>query len=201
MAIEGGKDLRLLLVDDDPSLRKLLAATFEGFDVGLTEAGSASEALAALSEELPDAVVLDVAMPEVDGLTLCRQLKSEARTRQIPVVLLTGSDASAAAARSVGAEGYVRKPFRPLELLAVIERLAGVRYGVPIDPLVRAESDEEQLLLYAHDLRHLLELERSQRLPSRRPTGKPSAPLPRRSSRRTPGRVRIRSVCSTTPAC
>jgi response regulator RpfG family c-di-GMP phosphodiesterase len=163
VAIEGGR-MRLLLVDDDPSLRRLLAATFEGFEVGLTEAGSASEALAALSGELPDAVVLDVAMPGVDGLTLCRQLKSEARTREIPVVLLTGSDTAAAAARSVGAEGYVRKPFRPLELLAVIERLAGVRYGVPIDPLVRAESEEEQLLLYAHDLRHLLDLERSQRL-------------------------------------
>ena len=156
--------VRLLLVDDDPSLRKLLAATFDGFDVGLTEAGSASEALAALNEELPDAVVLDVAMPGVDGLALCRQLKSEGRTREIPVVLLTGSDAPAAAALSVGAEGYLRKPFRPLELLAVIERLAGVGYGVPVDPLVRAESDEEQLLLYAQDLRHLLELERSQRL-------------------------------------
>jgi ribonuclease P protein subunit RPR2 len=77
---------------------------------------------------------------------------------------LTGSDAPAAAARSAGADGYVRKPFRPLELLALIERLAGVRYGVPSDPFVRAESDEEQLLLYAHDLRHLLELERGQRL-------------------------------------
>jgi len=156
--------MRLLLVDDDPSLRKLLAATFDGFDVGLAEAGSASEALVALSGEPPDAVVLDVAMPGVDGLALCRQLKSEARTREIPVVLLTGSDAPAAAALSAGAEGYLRKPFRPLELLSVVERLAGVRNGVPVDPLVRAESDEEQLLLYAQDLRHLLELERSQRL-------------------------------------
>ena len=69
--------MRLLLVDDDPSLRTLLAATLDGFDVGLAEAGSASEALVALSGEPPDAVVLDVAMPGVDGLALCRQLKSE----------------------------------------------------------------------------------------------------------------------------
>src|SRR5262245_44598965 len=103
-------------------------------------------------------------MPGTDGLELCRGLRSRPGTRTVPIVLLTGSDAPAEVAAQVGADAYLRKPFRPLELLGVIERTAGVRYGVPMTPVLRAESEEEQLLLYARDLRHLLELERGQRI-------------------------------------
>lgn len=161
--LKGGK-VRLLLVDDDPGLRRLLSATLDGFGLELEEAGSAAEAEAAIERALPDVVVLDVAMPVVDGLELCRRLKAAPRTRDLPVVLLTGGDAPAAAAEECGADAYLRKPFRPLELMGVIERISGVRYGLPLTPVVRAANEEEQLLLYARDLRHLLELERGQRL-------------------------------------
>jgi cyclic di-GMP phosphodiesterase len=161
--MEGGT-VRLLLVDDDPSLRKLLSATLDGFDLQLEEAASAEEADVAIERQLPDVVVLDIAMPGTDGLELCRRLKAAPRTSELPVVLLTGSDAPVAAAEQCGADAYLRKPFRPLELLGVIERVAGVRYGLPLTPMVRADSEEEQLLLYARDLRHLVELERGQRL-------------------------------------
>jgi cyclic di-GMP phosphodiesterase len=156
--------LRLLLVDDDPSLRSLLSATLDGFDLQLEEAASADEADAAIARRLPDVVVLDIAMPGTDGLELCRRLKAAPQTSDLPVVILTGSDAPAAAAEQCGADAYLRKPFRPLELLGVIERVAGVRSGLPLMPGLSAESGEEQLVLYARDLRQMLELERGQRL-------------------------------------
>ena len=137
--------MRLLLVDDDPRLRNLLSATLDGFDLELEEAASADEADAAIARRLPDVVVLDIAMPGTDGLELCRRLKAAPQTSELPVVLLTGSDAPAAAAEQCGADAYLRKPFRPLELLGVIERVAGVRYGLPLTPVRRAESEEEQL--------------------------------------------------------
>jgi ribonuclease P protein subunit RPR2 len=102
-------------------------------------------------------------MPVVDGLELCRRLKADPETKGIPVVLLTGSEGGTRVeADSAGADAFVRKPFSPLELLAVVERLVGGLYGVPC----RAEKSSdphEQLELYARDLRHMLEVERGQR--------------------------------------
>jgi ribonuclease P protein subunit RPR2 len=103
-------------------------------------------------------------MPGESGLDLCRALKSDPATAGIPIVLLSGSDGgSLVAADAAGADAYVRKPFSPLELLAVVERLAGGLYGVPFRA-GKNKDPEEQLLLYARDLRHLLDLERGQRL-------------------------------------
>jgi cyclic di-GMP phosphodiesterase len=155
--------VRLLLVDDDPGLRTLLRTTFEVFDIEVEEADSADAAAATMNGHVPDVIVLDVLMPGVDGLSFCRRLKSASATAKIPVVLLTGSEGSTrVAADANGADAFVSKPFSPLELLAVVERLAGGLYGVPF----RAEKTrdpQEQLLLYARDLRHLLEVERGQR--------------------------------------
>jgi response regulator RpfG family c-di-GMP phosphodiesterase len=155
--------VRLLLVDDDESLRQLLRMTFESFDVLVDEAGSADAARERIAETKPDVIVLDVVMPGTDGLAFCRELKANGATRAIPVVLLSGTDNPAAAAKESGADSYLSKPFSPLEVLAVVERLAGGLYGVPFRA-ARKSDPEEQLLLYARDLRHLLELERGQRV-------------------------------------
>src|SRR5204862_1868533 len=88
---------------------------------------------------------------------------SSPETRDIPVVLLTGSDiANETIASEVGADAFMLKPFSPLELLAVVERLAGGLHGTPYRAQGKRLPDD-QLLLYARDLRHLLELERGQR--------------------------------------
>ena len=153
--------MRLLLVDDDPGLRALLRTTFEIFDLELDEADSAAMAARCISACRPDVIVLDVLMPGIDGLEYCRTLRSDPQTRNIPVVLLTGSDVSEL--HGSGADALIRKPFSPLELLSAVERLAGgLNNGVPLRPAREIES-EEQLLLYASDLRHLVELERQQR--------------------------------------
>ena len=155
--------LRLLLVDDDPGLRALLRATLDAVDVEMEEAEDAPTALAAIRQRRPDAIVLDVNLPGMDGLVFCRQLKRDRETKEIPIVVLSGSEGGTAeAALEAGADSFLRKPFSPLELLAIVERLAGGLYGIPFRAANKREP-EEQLLLYARDLRHLLEIERGQR--------------------------------------
>ena len=157
--------LRILLVDDDPALLKLLTTTFEVADVDVVEAENADAARRQIRRARPSVIVLDVNMPGTNGLELCRELKDDPATRDIPVVLLTGSDGSTNAdAKAAGADAIVRKPFSPLELLAVAERLAGGLYGVPFRATKgRGKRPEAELLLYARDLRHMLEIERGQR--------------------------------------
>jgi putative two-component system response regulator len=156
--------MRLLLVDDDAALRALLRTTFEAVAIELDEAHSAEAALAAVHASPPDAIVLDVRMPGMSGLELCRLLKADPETNGIGIVLLTGGEGgSREEAEHAGADALVRKPFSPLELLAVVERLTGGLRPVPPRPAPGTDS-EGQLLLYARDLRHLLEIERGQRL-------------------------------------
>src|SRR3954447_3885307 len=154
--------MRILLVDDEPALRELLRATLESVEITVDEAESALEAEARIRRRRPSLIILDLRMPGMSGAELCRRLKSDAATREIPIVLLTGADAEEArAAQRAGASALVRKPFSPLELLSVVERLFG---GPPLATKPRrARQGEEELLLYARDLRHLLEIERKQR--------------------------------------
>ena len=155
--------MRVLLVDDDAGLRALLRTTFEVFDIDVSEAESADTAARAIAVSPPDVVVLDVHMPGMDGLEFCRQLKDDPATDGIRVVILSGSDGgTAAAAEAAGADAAVRKPFSPLQLLAVVEQFAGSQYGIPFRS-ARGDDPQEQLLLYARDLRHVLEIEKGQR--------------------------------------
>src|SRR5438874_9847024 len=157
--------LQILLVDDDPALRTLLRTTFEVADVDVVEAQSAEAARRRIRAARPNVIVLDVNMPGTTGLELCAELKADPQTSDIPIILLTGSaGGTSAAAKRAGADAFVRKPFSPLELLAVAERLAGGLYGVPFRATKkRGAGPQEELLLYARDLRHLLEVERGQR--------------------------------------
>ena len=157
--------MRVLLVDDDPALRTLLRTTYEVADVAVVEAEDAVAARREIRTARPDVIVLDVNMPGTTGLELCAELKAASATRDIPIVLLTGAEGRMdAAAKKAGADAFVLKPFSPLELLAVAERLAGGLVGVPFRATKKhARGHEEELLLYARDLRHMLEVERGQR--------------------------------------
>src|SRR3954449_10354132 len=84
--------LRILLVDDDPGLRTLLRTTFEVADVDVTEAENAEAARRRIRTARPDVIVLDVNMPVTSGLELCAELKADPATRDIPIILLTGSE-------------------------------------------------------------------------------------------------------------
>jgi diguanylate cyclase (GGDEF)-like protein len=153
---------RVLVVDDDLGLRGLLRTTLEAIELDVREAATAAQARAAIAAEHPDLIILDVGLPDTDGLEFCRELKSDARTTDIAVAILTGADIGTSdAARAASADGFLRKPFSPLELLAVAQRLLG---RPEHEPMRRDDSESaEQLQLYAQDLRRLLEIERGQR--------------------------------------
>jgi response regulator RpfG family c-di-GMP phosphodiesterase len=153
--------LSVLVVDDDPNLRALLRTSFELAHVRVQEAESATGASRLIETRQPDVVVLDVAMPVVDGLDFCRTLKADPATRAIPILLLTGSEVSEEAVSAVGADAFLSKPFSPLALLSTVERLGE---QASLDrPFRAATGKAEQLLLYAQDFRRLVEIERAQR--------------------------------------
>jgi response regulator RpfG family c-di-GMP phosphodiesterase len=156
-----GLPLHILVVDDDPNLRALLRTSFEVAEIEVDEADSARSAATMIASRHPDVVVLDVAMPGVDGITFCRGLKADPITRGIPVVLLTGDQVAESSGRDAGADAFLRKPFSPLALLTIVERLGAGAYERAHEEPPR--SEDRQLLLYAQDFRRLLELERGQR--------------------------------------
>jgi DNA-binding response OmpR family regulator len=112
----------ILIVDDEASLTKGLRLTFEreGFNV-LTAAGG-HEALRLLADEPPDLVILDLMLPGVGGLDVCRRLRADAdaRVRGVPVIMLTArdDDIDKVVGLEVGADDYVTKPFNSRELVA-----------------------------------------------------------------------------------
>jgi cyclic di-GMP phosphodiesterase len=154
--------IRILVVDDDANLRMLLRTSFEMADIDVEEAENATAAAKSIAARHPDVIVLDVGMPGVDGITFCRGLKSDTRTRDIPVALLTANADAELMGWQAGAGAFLRKPFSPLALLSVVERLAA-RTSPGAQPPVASPPVDKQLLLYAQDFRHLLELERGQR--------------------------------------
>jgi response regulator RpfG family c-di-GMP phosphodiesterase len=154
--------VHLLLVDGDAGLRELVRTTFELVDVDVTEAANAAVAERAVAERPPDVVVVGFDAAEVERAELVRRLKSRRKTRSIPLVALSGDGETGLLATRLGADAFVPKPFSPLQLLAVAERLAGRQTAVPLIEAM-PEGPDAQLLLYARDLRSLLELERGHR--------------------------------------
>lgn len=117
---------RVLVCDDDPVILRLLQVNLEleGYDVLTARHGE--EAVAVTSSELPDVVILDIMMPNMDGYEACEQLKGQPSTRDIPVVFLSAKaqQGDLEKGRSYGVSEYLTKPFDPGELLDVVERLA-----------------------------------------------------------------------------
>src|SRR3954467_4658107 len=109
--------MRVLCIDDDRRLFELLASYFAPNGVTLVHATDGAKGLAALERDVFDAVLLDVMMPGMDGLEVCRRIR---QTRQIPVIMLTarGDEADRVVGLELGADDYVPKPFSPRELLA-----------------------------------------------------------------------------------
>jgi two-component system KDP operon response regulator KdpE len=123
---------QILVVDDEPQILRFLRTTLGGHGYGVSTAGTAAAALAALRGRLPDLVLLDLGLPDLDGLALCRLLRQEperAEWATLPLVVLSARDLEEdkVAALDLGADDYLTKPFGVGELLARI-RLA-LRHG------------------------------------------------------------------------
>ncbi len=120
---------RVLVVDDDPLIREVLQTILDLRELEVSTASDGAGALASLAEDpLPDVVVCDVMMPGIDGFEVCRRIKDDPRTRDVPVILLTARDRAEdrAAGLAAGCDDYVTKPFSPL---ALIDRIVAFAAG------------------------------------------------------------------------
>lgn len=131
---------RVLVADDDPDVIALLMEVFRQSDIQCDVARNGGEALAALRERIPDAIVLDVDMPELDGFEVLKRVRRNLLTRELPVLMLTahGQRTDVARGASDGADDFMVKPFQVSELAQRVTRLiaqngkrSGARTGGP----------------------------------------------------------------------
>jgi response regulator RpfG family c-di-GMP phosphodiesterase len=157
---------RVLIVDQDPRLRRLLRTTLDGSNFQVEDVGSVEEARKIVPILRPAVVLLDVSSPGMDGLSFCTELASSSHG-EAEVILLTAEDISRTTARLAGATAIARKPFSPLELIGLIEHLnqpdtlLSMPAGMPDEDLL--PRYEEQLIMYAFDLGRMARMERVQR--------------------------------------
>jgi len=144
------KTEKIVIIEDEEDILEVIAYNLkrEGYDV--TTSTSGEDGLAKIERSAPGLVILDLMLPEIDGLDLCRKLKSDPVTQSIPVIMVTarGEESDVVLGLGMGADDYVVKPFSPKELVARVkavlrrsrevperERKAQVvRDGVIIDP-------------------------------------------------------------------
>jgi signal transduction histidine kinase len=165
----------ILLADDEAHLRTLVRTTLDQPGYRILESEDGAAALELAKRERPDVVVLDWMMPSMTGIEVMTELRRDAATAAIPVILLTakGQRADVAQALASGASAYLAKPFSPLELLAKVEQLcrecdavataarADAAAAVPAGSVAEAEPQSTgQLALYARDLARMVDAER-----------------------------------------
>jgi DNA-binding response OmpR family regulator len=111
---------RILIIDDDVNLNALLTEYLQGFGHTLVSETTATAGRKRLRRELPDLLILDVMLPDTDGLTLCREFRAE---YDVPIIMLTarGEVADRVMGLELGADDYMPKPFEPRELVARIQ--------------------------------------------------------------------------------
>ena len=148
---------KILIVEDDEDILELVRYNLarEGYQVDQTITGE--EALLAVKSRVPDLIILDLMLPGVDGLEVCRLLKSNPATQSIPIVILTakGEEADVVTGLELGADDYITKPFSPRVLIARIRAVLRRKAGKPAgeDQVIRVHN------LVIHPGRHEVLLE------------------------------------------
>ena len=132
----------ILLVDDDPHIRDVVRFAFEKTGMAISIAQDGKEALRQFDSKIHDLVVLDIGMPEMDGLEVCRQIRKSSNT---PILFLSARDEEIdrVLGLEIGGDDYVTKPFSPRELVArvaAILRLAKTPAGAPEGPGAKTRS-------------------------------------------------------------
>ena len=119
------KQKKILVVDDERHIVRLVQVNLERQGYQVVSAFDGREALKKVESERPDLIVLDVMMPHMDGFEVLKRLKSEDKTKDIPVVMLTAKaqDADVFRGWASGVDCYLTKPFNPIELLTFVKRI------------------------------------------------------------------------------
>jgi diguanylate cyclase (GGDEF)-like protein len=156
-----GRDMStVIVVDDDIDVARFIEVNLrlEGFDVVVAHDGQ--EALEAISDRVPDLALLDVMMPRIDGVELCRRLRSDPLTASLPVIMLTAKSLSAdkVVGLTAGADDYIIKPFDTLELIARVQstlrRNADMRAVSPLTGLPGNHRINEEIAARAAGEQH-----------------------------------------------
>lgn len=116
----GPNDAKIVVVEDEGDILELIAYNLSKAGYMVHRAATGEEGLRLVRGESPDLVVLDLMLPEIDGLEVCRRMKRDPRTRRVPIIMLTakGEESDIVAGLDMGADDYVTKPFSPRVLLA-----------------------------------------------------------------------------------
>lgn len=119
------RPFRVLLVEDEPVIRELVRSMLSDGPVQVECAANGVEGLRLARSTAFDLFLLDVVLPQMDGVTLCRMLKADPSTAKVPLYMLTAKQkrSDVEQATRAGADGYIHKPFRGAELLELVERL------------------------------------------------------------------------------
>lgn len=164
---------RVLIVEDEADIANLIHfhLTREGYQPQIAQSGRL--ALGALDQLRPDLVILDIMLPDLDGLEVCRKIKRDPATRQIPILMVSarGEESDIVVGLELGAEDYVTKPFSPRVLMARVKAVMRRREtdnvkevvlgkgGLKIDPsrhIVEIDGEPIELTLTQYKLLHFL---------------------------------------------
>ena len=127
------KEKKIVVVEDEPDLVDVVTYNLEREGYLVSAARRGDEGLNLIRSELPDLVLLDLMLPGMDGLSICRQMKSDGALKAIPIIIASakGEESDVVIGLEMGADDYLAKPFSPRELLARIK--AVLRRGTPTD--------------------------------------------------------------------
>jgi CheY-like chemotaxis protein len=125
MGEPSSQPFRILLVEDEPVIRELVKNMLSDGNVVVDTATNGAEGLKMARSDEYDLILLDVVLPQMDGITVCRLLKADPKTASVPLHMLTAKarKADVDAATKAGANGYIYKPFRGAELMDLVEAL------------------------------------------------------------------------------
>lgn len=148
----------IYFIEDDNSIRELVVYTLSGANMEVQGFSQPSEFWAAMEVMQPDLILLDIMLPEEDGLSILRKIRSNARTARIPVMMLTARSAEydKVIGLDLGADDYLPKPFGVMELIARVRAL--LRRTAPEEPL--SDAEEYRLgVLFVSPARHIVQVE------------------------------------------
>lgn len=116
---------RILIVDDSVSMRKMIRSALRSGSFDVVEAANGPDALSTLDRQQVDLIITDVNMPDMDGISLVRELRQRPRTKSTPILVLTteATTEMKQAGRAAGATGWIVKPFNPQQLVQVVAKV------------------------------------------------------------------------------
>ena len=116
---------RVLIVDDDPDIQRLVSYNLSQAGFHVTTASSGRTALETVQQHPPDLIILDIMMPDIDGMEVCRTLRQRENSRRIPIIMLTAraDEIDRVVGFELGADDYVMKPFSPRELVLRVKSI------------------------------------------------------------------------------